>query len=82
MTGRAMKRTNTNSNEKQTKPMTGRTMKRTNTISSERQTRQWKKLVEKSNVEHPTTNDMSAEILVSVAIEVLMDLSFPLVLSV
>ena len=52
-----MKRTNTNSNEKQTKPMTGRTMKRTNTISSERQTRQWKKLVEKSNVEHPTTND-------------------------
>ena len=57
MTGRAMKRTNTNSNEKQTKPMTGRTMKRTNTISNERQTRQWKKLVEKSNVERPTTND-------------------------
>ena len=37
--------------------MTGRAMKRTNTISSERQTRQWKKLVEKSNVERPTTND-------------------------
>jgi hypothetical protein len=37
--------------------MTGRTMKRTNTISNERQTRQRKKLVEKSNVERPTTND-------------------------
>ena len=32
-------------------------MKRTNTISNERQTRQRKKLVEKSNVERPTTND-------------------------
>jgi hypothetical protein len=32
-------------------------MKQTNTISNERQTRQWKKLVEKSNVERPTTND-------------------------
>ena len=37
--------------------MTGRAMKQTNTISNERQTRQWKKLVEKSNVERPTTND-------------------------
>ena len=57
MTGRTMKRTNVNSNERQTKAMTGGTMKRTNTISNERQTRQRKKLVEKSNVERPTTND-------------------------
>jgi hypothetical protein len=57
MTGGTMKRTNTKSNKRQTKAMTGRTMKRTNTISNERQTRQRKKLVEKSNVERPTTND-------------------------